>query len=563
MLTAIDYVVIIAYLVGIATLGIWAGGKQESTTDYFLGDRSLPWWAVCFSVVATETSTLTVISVPTVAYGGALTFVQLAIGYLVGRTIVAVYFLPQYYRGNLSTAYAFLGDRFGRSMQASASATFLVTRLLADGVRLFATAIPLKLIADSVGLETTYFQIIALIGVVTIIYTLIGGIRAVVWMDTVQMALYLFGAVFTIGLLLGEVPAGWWQDAADAGKTQLLNFQLAEGPNAWLTSPYAFVTAVFGGAVFSMASHGTDQLVVQRLLACRTLRDSQKALVGSALLVGVQFMLFSFIGLLLWSYYDGATLAELGLTTSDELFPQFIVSGLPAGVSGLLLAGIVAAAMSTLSSSLNSLASSTMLDLYEHVATPKPFSERTIRDYRPRISSAPLEKVPEAGPAVRGRPPRSSSDPEQGGEAPDAASKRALFLSRAATLVWGVVFIFFANLFKSSQNPVVELGLSIASFTYGGLLGVFLLGLLSKRARQRDAIIAFFVTIAVMTLVIFGVWYGPGGWVFEPVAGLARALNLSSAANAGAYIQIGYPWYALIGSALCVGLGSLLAVRHR
>lgn len=513
-LTVVDYVVIAVYLVGIATLGIWAGGSQESTDDYFLGGRNLPWWAVCLSVVATETSTLTVLSVPTVAYGGAMTFVQLAIGYLVGRTIVAFYFLPQYYRGNLSTAYAFLGERFGRSMQASASVTFLITRLLADGVRLFATAIPLKIIAESAGFSVSYFEIIAIIGVVTIIYTLIGGIRAVVWMDTVQMLLYLFGAIFTVILLLGEVPGNWFEIASEAGKTQILNFELGGGASTWLTSPYAFVTAVLGGAVFSMASHGTDQLVVQRLLACRDLRDSQKAIIGSAVLVGVQFLLFLFIGVLLWVSYEGASFEQLGYATSDELFPRFIVSGLPVGMSGLLLAGIIAAAMSTLSSSLNALASSTMLDLYERFVGEEP------------------------------------------------SQKRAVFLSRAATLAWGLVFIVFANLFKTTDNPVVELGLSIASFTYGGLLGAFLLGLVSERAREVDAVISFFVTIAVMSLVIFGVWHGPAGWVFEPIDGVARALGLGGGGAEG-YSQIGYPWYALMGSALCVGLGSLLAVRHR
>ena len=548
-LTPVDYAVIVIYLVGIATLGIWAGGSQESTDDYFLGGRNLPWWAVCLSVVATETSTLTILSVPTVAYGGAMTFVQLAVGYLMGRTIVAFYFLPQYYRGNLSTAYAFLGERFGPSMQASASATFLFTRLLADGVRLFATAIPLKIIAESAGFSVSYFEIIAIIGVVTIIYTLIGGIRAVVWMDSVQMLLYLFGALFTVILLLGEVPANWLEVASEAGKTQIINVELGGGLSAWLTSPYAFVTAVLGGAVFSMASHGTDQLVVQRLLACRDLRDSQKAIIGSAVLVGVQFLLFLFIGVLLWVSYDGATFAELGYATNDELFPRFIVSGLPMGMSGLLLAGIVAAAMSTLSSSLNALASSTMLDLYELFTSAEPFSERTIQDYRPR------EATPVEGVAVdKYRPPREL---ERSGPTPE----RAVFLSRAATLAWGLVFIAFANLFKTTDNPVVELGLSIASFTYGGLLGAFLLGLVSERAREADAVFSFFVTIAVMSLVIFGVWYGPAGWVFEPTTGLMRALGLGGVEGEG-YSQIGYPWYALLGSALCVGLGSLLAVRR-
>jgi SSS family transporter len=556
-LTVVDYAVIVAYLVGIATLGIWAGGSQDSTDDYFLGGRNLPWWAVCLSVVATETSTLTVLSVPTVAYGGAMTFVQLAIGYLVGRTVVAFYFLPQYYRGNLSTAYAFLGKRFGRSMQASASVTFLFTRLLADGVRLFATAIPLKIIAESAGFSVSYFEIIALIGIVTIIYTLIGGIRAVVWMDTVQMLLYLFGAIFTVVLLLGEVPGDWWQTASAAGKTQIINFQLGEGVSAWLTSPYAFVTAVMGGAVFSMASHGTDQLVVQRLQACRNLRDSQKAIIGSAVLVAVQFTLFLLIGVLLWSYHGGASFEELGYATNDELFPRFIVSGLPPGMSGLLLAGIIAAAMSTLSSSLNALASSTMLDLYELFTGSKSFSERTIQDYQPRVASG------EAGADASAMSTSVGEySPSRTLETSGPSRKRAVFLSRVATLAWGLVFIVFANLFKTTDNPVVELGLSIASFTYGGLLGAFLLGLISDRAREADAIIAFVVTIVTMSLVIFGVWRGPEGWVFEPITGVARALSLGGVETEG-YTQIGYPWYALMGSALCVGLGSLLALRHK
>jgi len=515
MLTAIDYIVIAVYLVGVALFGIYAGGKQSSTTDYFLGGRDMPWWAVCFSVVATETSTLTVISVPAVAYGGAMTFLQLTIGYMLGRIVVALYFLPRYYEGNLSTAYAFLGNRFGRGMQATASVTFLFTRLLADGVRLFATAIPLFLIAESVGLSTNYFQIIAVIGVVTIIYTLIGGIKAVVWMDVVQMLLYIAGGAVAIAVLLGELPAGWWQRAAEAGKTQIIDVQLGEGFAAWFTSPYAFVTAVLGGAVFSMASHGTDQLIVQRLLACRNLRDSQKAIIGSAVVVAFQFALFLFVGMMLWVYHDGATPQAMGLTRADEVFSQYIISGLPPGLSGLILAGIVAAAMSTLSSSLNSLASSTMYDLYERFAGKQPGDERALR------------------------------------------------LSRIMTLVWGLIFIAFANLFESQNNPVVELGLAIASFTYGGLLGAFLLGLLSEHARQLDAVVAFVVTIVVIAFVIFGVWHGEGGWVFEPVAGTRRVLNLAGAQGGSELTQIGYPWYAVIGGLLTVALGSLLGLRHR
>ncbi len=508
MLTPLDYAVIAIYLIGVAAFGIKAGGRQTSTDDYFLGGRDLPWWAVCFSVVATETSTLTVIGVPAVAYLGNLTFLQITFGYLLGRLVVSVLFLPRYYEGRLVTAYAYLGTRFGDGMRATASVTFLVTRLLADGVRLFATAIPLKVIADGAGFSFSYFEIIAVLGLVTIVYTLIGGIKAVVWMDVVQMVVYVGGAIWALVLLLGAVPDGWWAEAVAAGKTQVLygggDLSLSE----WLTEPYVFVTAVVGGTIFSMASHGTDQLIVQRLLTCRTQRDSQKALVGSGVLVILQFALFLWVGLLLWSYYDGVTVAELGVGRGDEIFPKFIIEGLPAGVSGLILAGIIAAAMSTLSSSLNSLASSSMLDLYA------------------RLSG----RVLEAG--------------------------RALRVSRGLTLFWGLVFIGFASLFRDQQNPVVELGLAIASFTYGGLLGVFLLGLFNRRVQQRDAILTFFVTVIAMVLIIRGVWYGTEGWVFvlNPSASLREAQALQA---------IGWPWFTVIGSVLMLAIGSLLGLRHR
>ncbi|HET6567776.1 MAG TPA: sodium:solute symporter [Rhodothermales bacterium] len=507
MLTPLDFGVIAAYMVLITIFGIKAGGTQRSATDYFLGGRDLPWWAVCFSVVATETSTLTVIGTPAIAYGGTLTFFQITIGYLIGRIIVSIVFLPRYFQGELTTAYAFLGQRYGDGMRATASVTFLITRLLADGVRLFATAIPLKVIADQAGLNASYFQIIIVIGIVTILYTLIGGIKAVVWMDVVQMFVYVGGAILAMIIMLVHAPEGWWTAAQAAGKTQIFSF--SGSLTAILTEPYVFVTAVVGGAVFTMASHGTDQLIVQRLLTCRSLRDSQRALVGSALIVMAQFALFLFLGLLLWSHYNGASVQELGLTRADEVFPRFIIEGLPPGVSGLVLAGIIAAAMSTLSSSLNSLASSTMFDLYE------------------RITGRTIE------------------------------AESALTTSRILTLVWGIVFIFFANLFTDLDNPVIELGLAIASYTYGGLLGVFLLGLINRRSLQMDAIVAFVVTIVFMAWVIFSVWYSPAeGWVvaFDPSAVEKARLGLKSVA---------WPWYTVIGSGVTLLVGSLLALRHR
>lgn len=514
MLTAADYLVIVVYLVGVAALGVYMGGRQRSTSDYFLGGRNLPWWAVCFSVVATETSTLTIISVPAVAYGGTMTFLQITGGYLLGRIAVSLLFLPKYFKGNLTTAYAFLGQRFGDRMRMTASVTFMVTRLLADGVRLFATAIPLKVIADSAGLTAfgapiTYLQIIVVLGIITVIYTMIGGIRAVVWMDVIQMILYLGGGLTAIILLAQAIPEGGYAAAAEAGKLTVIDFGMGSSFVDWVTQPYVFVTAVLGGAVFSMASHGTDQLIVQRLLTCRNLRDSQKALIGSAVVVTAQFALFLVVGALLWMYYGGQSPEALGLSRADEMFPKYIIEGLPAGLSGLLLAGILAAAMSTLSSSLNSLASSTMMDLYE------------------RIVKRPL------------------------------ADARALLLSRGMTLAWGGLFVVFASLFEDTQNPVVELGLAIASFTYGGLLGAFLLGLLVRRARETEAIIAFVMTIGTMVLIIFGLWHHPEqGWTlaFRPDDAIIAAQGLR---------QVAWPWYTFMGSVLTVGIGAMLSVRHR
>ena len=509
MLTSLDLVVLAVYAVGVVALGLRAGGRQTSTQEYFLGGNDLPWWAVCFSIVATETSTLTVIGVPAVAYGGALTFLQLTVGYLVGRVVVAAVLLPRYFAGEQQTAYAFLGDRFGDGMRGLASVTFLVTRLLADGVRLFATAIPIQVIARAAGVDVGYPAVILAVGVVTAAYTYVGGLKAVVWMDVVQMGIYVGGAIIAMVLLLSGPLAGTFGEAAAAGKLQVVDWGVADGLGVLLTSPYALPVALVGGAVFAMASHGTDQLIVQRVLACRSLADGRRAMVWSGVFVIMQFALFLFVGLALWVHYGGAPLAELGLERGDELFPRYILDEMPAGLRGLLFAGIIAAAMSTLSSSLNALAGSTLMDILERVGR---------------------------------RPP----DPD-----------RALALSRVLTLVWAGVFVGFATLFTGLDNPVVELGLGIAGFTYGGLLGAFVLGLVSRRARQPDAVAAFLVAIAAMTAMIFGLWWSTtaGAWTvsWRPDA---------AAREAGGLRAVAWPLYPLIGSAITVGLGLLLSLRH-
>jgi SSS family solute:Na+ symporter len=506
MLHPVDYVIICVYLIGVVIFGIKSAGKQQTTKDYFMGSKELPWWAICFSIVATETSTLTVIGIPAVAYGGSMTFFQLTFGYLAGRAIVAFVFLPRYMRGEMQTAYTFLGERFGTGMQRMSSVTFLATRLLADGVRLFATAIPIRIIATSAGFDLGYPVIILGIGILTALYTYVGGFKAVVWMDVVQMTLYVVGALLTIGLLLFNLPDGAISTLIASGKTQVFFSDFAL--RAILTEPYVLITALVGGGIFSMASHGTDQLIVQRLLSCKSLLDARKAIIGSALFVMGQFAVFLTVGALLWTYYGGADIAGLGLSRLDEVFPKYIVEQLPVGIAGLVLAGILAAAMSTLSSSLNALASSSMNDILG-------------------------SRIGHLDPSAQ------------------------LRLSRWMTLGWAVVFVLFATLFQNMQNPVVELGLSIASFTYGALLGAFLLGLSVKWVREREAMIAFMCSIVAMIAIIFGVWITPeGSWVFlfSPSADVKAALQLT---------PIAWPWYTTIGTLITMVIGSLLSMRHR
>ncbi len=440
--TTLDLVVLVAYLGAVTAWGAWLGRGQQGGTDYFLGSRSLPWFAVMLSVVATETSTLTFLSVPGVAYAGSLVFLQLTLGYFVGRIVVATLLLPRYYAGALTTAYELLENRFGLGARRFTSAIFMVTRLLADSVRLFATAIPLALITG-----WPYPASIAVIGVLTVVYTYFGGIKAVVWVDAVQMGLYLFGAVVAMVAIQLAVPDGWsavFEMSAAAGKLQLFDF-------SWDRSvTYTFFAGLFGGAALTMASHGTDQLIVQRLLTCTDQRSAQKALVGSGAVVIVQFVLFLLVGLGLWAFYGGRT-----FDTTDEIFATFIVEQLPPGVTGLLIAGVFAAAMSSLSSSINSLASATAYDYWA---------------------------------------------PMVGARDDDARILRA---GKVFTLVWAGLLIGGAILFipLSQGTSAVEVALGVASLVYGGLLGAFALGVFTQRPGQMSAIIGVAVGIGTVTLL--------------------------------------------------------------
>jgi SSS family transporter len=468
--TQLDLIVLVFYLVGVTVWGAWLGRGQKGGTDYFLGSRSLPWWAVMLSVVATETSTLTFLSVPGVAYMGSMTFLQLTIGYLLGRVVVAVVLLPAYYRGELTTAYHLLQARFGLGARRFTSAIFMVTRVLSDSVRLFATAIPLALITG-----WPYWVSIVVIGVLTLIYTYFGGIKAVVWIDSLQMVLYLGGAVAALVALQIAVTGGWGSilsTAAAAGKLHTFDFSFDR------MQPYTFWAAVLGGGFLSMSSHGVDQIIVQRLLTTKDLRSSQKALVGSAFAIMVQFVLFLGVGLGLWVFYQGRPFER-----SDEIFARFIVEQLPPGLTGLLIAGVFAAAMSTLSGSINSLASATAFDYW-----------------------APLVGAGEAH--------------------GDEADARVLRAGKLFTLVWAVLLIGAAVLFipLSKGTSAVEVALGIASLVYGGLLGAFALGVLTRRPGHWAAVIGVGAGIGLTTLLrneMAWPWYALVGSVVTFVTGLA------------------------------------------
>jgi SSS family solute:Na+ symporter len=467
--TGADLAVLVSYMVGVTAWGVWLGRGQTGGRQYFLGSRSLPWPAVMLSVVATETSTLTFLSIPGVAYLGTLTFLQLTIGYLLGRLVVAWLLLPRYYRGELATAYALLEGRFGRSTRKLTSGIFMLTRLLADSVRLFATAIPLALITG-----WSYPVSIAVIAGATVVYTYFGGIKAVVWVDAVQMGLYVVGALVA-GVALQTTVAGGWGGilaaAGEAGKLTVLDASFELG------TAYTIWAGLVGGAFLSMGSHGTDQLIVQRLLTCRNLEASRKALVWSGVAVMAQFFLFLLVGIGLWAYYGGRT-----FDTTDEIFARFIVEALPSGVRGLLIAAVFAAAMSSLSSSVNALASASAYDLW--------------------------------APAV-------------GAELDDG---RILGAGRAFTLLWAGLLVGGAILFipASRDQTAVEVALSVSSLVYGGLLGAFALGIFSRRADARSVLVGVVAGIGTVTLV----WVflrTEVAWTWFPLLGSAVTFGVGSA----------------------------------
>lgn len=464
----IDFGVVVTYLIAITLFGAHFGKSQRTLHDYFLGGRRLPWWAIAFSVVSAETSILTIISTPGIAYSSNLGFLQLVLGYVVARVVVGFVLIPRYFKGELYTAYQLIEQRFGRELKILTAGLFLVTRALAEGVRVFAISIVIEVI-----FKTGVLAAVIIITALTLFYTYRGGLTAVIWTDVIQLLIYLSGTALAVWLALDAIPGGWSAvsqlAAVNGGKLAVLNFSFN-----W-QQPYLFWTGLIGGTFLSSASHGTDQLIVQRLLAAKSMRQSQAAVMASGVVVFLQFGLFLLTGVVLFAFYRHFPPAA-PFSRPDEVFPSFVVKHLPTGVAGLVVAAILAAAMANLSAAFNSLASSSMVDFY------RPF--------------------------IR----------------PAADEKHYLRVSRLLTLVWGIILILIALLAQRVQRSVLELALTIASVPYGSMLGIFLLGVLTKRATGVATALGAFAGLATLGAVM-------------------------------AFTSIAWTWYVAIGTLVTFGVG--------
>jgi len=477
----LDLIIIFGYLIGVTLFGIWFAPKQETTEDYFVGDRSVPWWAIAASIVATETSTITFISVPGIAFakGGNFQFLQLVFGYMLGRIVISLLFIPMYFRGELQTVYQLLGIRFGTKVKMLASALFVVMRNIADGIRLLLTAIVLAAVyvafQPNADVNTVTVGAIILLGAIMIIFTYYGGMEAVIWVEVIQLGIYIGGAIAAAVVILNQVEGGMprvLEIGQQFNKFQLFDFTLD------FTKTYTFWAGLIGGCFLTMSTHGTDQYLVQRYLCTNKPSRASLALLSSGAVVLGQFIGFLFIGVLLFAFYapynateyasagvaNSGVAATFPFTGGDKVFPDFITKFMPSGLSGLVVAAIFAAA---LSSSLNAIAATFVNDLY------KPFK-------------------------------------------PAADDKHFLRVSHWLTLAFGIVQILVALAVMKQNRSALDQALSIASLFNGPVLGVFLVGTFIKRANQAAALTGMSASILLMVYLKF---FTPIAWTWYVLIG--------------------------------------------
>jgi SSS family solute:Na+ symporter len=474
-LSGVDYLVIGAYLVAITAFGSWFARYQKTTRDYFLTDRSVPWWAICFTIVATETSTLTFIGIPAQAYTGNMTFLQLALGYIIGRVLVSLLFIPAYFRGDLFTSYELLQRRFGTRVKTLSAVIFLITRSLADGIRLFTTALVIAIVT-----QVPVTWVVIVLGAAMIVYTMRGGVSAVIWTDVVQMFVYIAGAGAVAIALLGRIDGGWAEIVrvgSETGRFVFLDSSLD------FTKAYTIWAGLLGGVALTLSTHGTDQYLVQRLLSAKSQKDASTGLVLSGFIVFAQFILFLLIGVMLYVHYQQVPLQQT-LARADQILPVFVVNELKNGLAGFIVAAIVAAALSP---SLNAMAATTVSDFY------LPYFN------------------------------------------PSADQRTQMRVSKQATVAWGVVQLAVAIGAQFMNRSVLDAGLAVLSFASGSVLGAFLLGTLAPSVRERDTFAGMIAGLIVMTVVwwatpIAFTWYVLIGAVTTCVVALVSRRVVPAAA---------------------------------
>ena len=473
----LDIIVVIAYVLMCIALGARSGRSAKDLKGYFLSEGNVPSWAIMISIVATETSSATFLSVPGVAHGSNFNYLQLALGYIIGRILVAQLLLPAYFRNEIISAYEILQNRFGTGVKTVASGLFLITRTLGDGLRLFLASKVIEQLLVQSGLIASDNQLampfsIAIMGIATITYTYLGGMTAVIWTDVAQFAIYIAGAVIAFALIIGDIPGGWnsFISEGDAnGKFQMWNFD-------WdLSKPFTFWAGVFGGMFLNMATHGADQMMVQRYLSARSQKQAASALITSGFVIFAQFALFLGIGAALWVRAQHVP-QDAGLK-GDSVFVSYIIGHLPTGILGLVVAALLAAAMSTLSSSLSSSSSALVRDFLQ------PFFGAKVGD------------------------------------------QKWIKISRMMTILFGTLQMLVAWAATGLQESVVNNALAIASFVTGIILGIFCLGLAFPKVGKNAALIGMILGLAAVSYVKFGTttawpWFALVGSTTVVVSGL-------------------------------------------
>jgi len=523
----LDAIVLLLYFSGIVGIGLWAGRRNSTLTEFALGGRSIPWWAVLASIIAAETSAATFLGTPAEGFKTrSFIYAQLTIGTILARILIAFTFIRPYYRYGVQSIYEFLEIRFGPWTKNLASGIFLFTRVLGIGVRLYLGGVIIKVIwhylFPDIGVNIwIYFWGILFVTLLTTLYTAIGGIKAVVWTDFIQASLMMGSMIFAIWLLAHDIPGGlatvqqrlgglpaFFQTGLDFHK----GFWM--GVKEMLEEPYTLFSALIASTFLTMATHGTDQDNVQRMLTAKDFKKSRLSLILSGLAdlpIAVGFLL---VGVLLSVYYE--VLPDQHLPAADnEIFAYYIVTQMPVGLRGLIVAGIFATMMGSTSAALNALATSFTKDFY-----------------LPYFRSQGSRRSP-------------------------------VYAARAATVVFGALMVVVATLaayavLQDSKLTIIPLALQSFGYAYGSLLAVFLLGMLTKR-RGRDETNVLAMILGMASVLVFCKVKLPA---FNPLELALTGRVQPEDWVFGGWLPpwwpvIAFPWWVFVGCLVCFSVSCI------